>query len=297
MFFRKLSLLVFSVLFSFNLLAATANLRPSNSYEFGHNLPAPEDVMVNFGQASQVSLKKRFSMLVWNLHKGQDADFSKDYPELSYKKDILVNQEMFLNPLMMTVFGDLPGYYFTSATSFFMGAEQFRTGVVTASKVNPISVKYIKTDTLEPVVSSPKMSLVSRFPINNSEKILTVINIHGINFVLGDDYRHEMEKIVNEVKDLPPPIIFTGDFNTWSDERVGILKEAMKKLHLNATHFFPDERMKFNDHVLDHFLYTDDLRIVEAKVEGFYKGSDHKPLEVIVEYSPRPPSRRYRHRQ
>jgi endonuclease/exonuclease/phosphatase (EEP) superfamily protein YafD len=297
MFFTKLSTLVISTLLSLNLLAANANLKRSNSYDFGHNLPAPEDVMVNFGQASQTSLKKRFSLLVWNLHKGQDADFSKDYPELSYKKDILVNQEMLLNPLMMSVFNDLSGYYFTSATSFFMGSDQFRTGVVTASKVNPISVEYIKTDTLEPVVSSPKMSLVSRFPILNGEKILTIINIHGINFVLGDDYRHEMEKIVEAVKDLPPPMIFTGDFNTWSDERVGILRDAMKKLKLSSTHFFPDERMKFNDHVLDHFLYTDDLRIVEAKVEGFYKGSDHKPLEVIVEYSPRPPSRRYHRRQ
>ena len=290
MFFSKLSSLIIGFSLSFNLLA-------SDAQSLGHNLPAPEDVMVNFGKASQPSLKKRFSMLVWNLHKGQDADFSKDYPELSYKKDIMVNQEMLLNPLMTSVFADLSGYYFTSATSFFMGAEQFRTGVVTASKVSPVSVNYIKTDTLEPVVASPKMSLVSRFPIMNGEKILTIINIHGINFVLGDDYRHEMEKIVEAVKDLPPPMIFTGDFNTWSDERVGILKDAMKKLHLNATHFFPDERMKFNDHVLDHFLYTDDLRMVEAKVEGFYKGSDHKPLEVIVEYSPRPPSRRIQRRQ
>lgn len=277
----KALLVAFFLSLSINLLAA----------DFGHPLPAPQDILLTLGKPTKAALPKRIQFLVWNLHKGSDADFSKDFSDLAYKKDIIASQEMLLNPLMISVFSTLPDYLFASATSFFMGSDLYRTGVISASPVKPIEVQYIKTETLEPVVSSPKMTIVTRYPIANTDKFLTVVNIHGINFVDGASYKVEMERIYDQIKNYPSPMVFAGDFNTWSDERMSILSSVASRLNLVETHFFPDERMKFNNHKLDHFLYTEDLRIIEAKVEGFYKGSDHKPLEVLVEYSPRPSKR------
>ncbi|RPJ73759.1 MAG: hypothetical protein EHM20_11705, partial [Alphaproteobacteria bacterium] len=131
-----------------------------------------------------------------------------------------------------------------------------------------------------------KVTLVSRFPIKFSTNLLTVVNIHGINFVDSASYQRVINRIYDSIKNYPSPIIFAGDFNSWSDERNTILKNLCKKLKLRAANFFPDHRMTFNNHPLDHFFYSDDIRIIEAKAEEFYLGSDHKPLELIVEYSP-----------
>lgn len=254
----------------------------------GRSYPVPgdKDVIGGFGFPSKKSLSKRINILVWNLHKGEDETFATDFIELAYKKDLVLGQEMFLNPVMEMVFGSFPHYRFTSATSFFIGKDLIRTGVTTASPVSPSKVDFVRTQTLEPIVNSPKVTLVSRYPIKFSTKELTVVNIHGINFVDSSSYRKEMDRIYETVKNYPSPIIIAGDFNTWNEERNAILRDLSKKLKLKAANFFPDHRMTFNNHPLDHFLYTEDLRVIEAKVEGFYQGSDHKPLEVLVEYSP-----------
>lgn len=269
-------------------IALTAIILSTSVYSsksYSYQVPAPSDVLKNFGFPSQQALSKRMNILVWNLHKGEDGTFATDFAELAYKKDLVIGQEMFLSPLMRMIFGSFPQYYFSSATSFFMGDELTRTGVTTASPVLPSSIDFVRTETLEPIVSSPKVSLISRYPIKNTDKTLTVINIHGINFVDNTSYNKEITRIYEAIKKFPSPLIFAGDFNSWNDERNIILSDLCKKLKLREANFFPDHRMRFNKHPLDHFYYTDDLRVIEAKVEDFYQGSDHKPLELIVEYS------------
>lgn len=256
--------------------------KPAQSYQ----IPSDKDVIKSFGFPSQGSLAKRLSILVWNLHKGEDETFATDFIELAYKKDLVLGQEMFLSPGMRLVFGTFPHYHFTSATSFFVGKELTRTGVATASPVSPSKVDFVRTKTLEPIVNSPKMTLVSRYPLKEAGKFLTVVNIHGINFVDNASYRKEINLIYEAIKHYPSPLIFSGDFNSWNEERNQILKELRQKLNLKEASFYPDFRMRFNNHPLDHFFHTGDLKIIEAKAEDFYRGSDHKPLEVIVEYFP-----------
>ncbi|MDD4974766.1 MAG: endonuclease/exonuclease/phosphatase family protein [Bacteriovorax sp.] len=255
--------------------------------DLSHPVPTDKDVILTFGVPSQRSLSKRINILVWNLHKGSNDTFGTDFVSLAYQKDLVISQEMYLTPLMSMVFGSFPHYFYTSATSFFFGKILTRTGVVTSSPVLPSTIDYVRTETLEPVVNSPKVTLITRYPIRFSTKQLTVVNIHGINFVDGPSYRKEMNRIYEALKNVPSPLIFAGDFNSWNDERYAILKELGQKLKLSEASFSPDYRMTFNKHPLDHFYYTNDIKIISAKVEDFYQGSDHKPLEVIVEYSPR----------
>lgn len=265
----------------FLLLSFTLTPTAGSSY----TIPNEKDVLKSFGFPSQNSLAKRLNILVWNFHKGEDTTFATDFIDLTYKKDLIMGQEMLLNPAMNLVFGSLPQYFFNSATSFYMGKELDRTGVMTASPVSPSAVSYIRTLTLEPIVNSPKVTLVSRYPLKSSSRTLTVVNIHGINFVDNASYRSEINRIYEAIKKYPAPMIFAGDFNSWNDERNAILAELCVKLKLKEARFFPDHRMRFNKHPLDHFFYTEDIRIIEAKVEEFYQGSDHKPLEVTLEYS------------
>ncbi len=255
-------------------------------HAFAWPVPTPDKVLYNLGKASSQSLPKRMNILVWNLHKGANETFASDFNELSYQKDILVNQEMQLDLHMGAIFASLPLMQYSTATSFYLGKDLLRTGVSTASTVMPSKIGFVRTTTLEPVINSPKVTLITQYPIRLSTKQLTVVNIHGINFVDGPSFRKEINNIYEAIKEMPSPLIFTGDFNSWNDDRNAILKEMADKLHLKEAHFFPDNRMTFNKHPLDHFYYTEDIKIIEAKVEGFYQGSDHKPLELVIEYSP-----------
>lgn len=254
--------------------------------DYSHPVPSEKDVILTFGAASEDSLPTRMNILVWNLHKGANKTFAADYNILATEKNLVLSQEMYLNPLMRTVFGAFTYDFYATATSFLFGKVLTRTGVDTSSPVRPASISFIRTETLEPVINSPKVTLITRYPIRSTNKLLTVVNIHGINFVEGSSYHKEINRIYETLKNIPGPLIFAGDFNSWDDDRYATLKEMSQKLNLNEAQFSPDFRMKFNKHPLDHFYYTSDIKIISAKVEDFYLGSDHKPLEVEIEYSP-----------
>lgn len=252
---------------------------------FTSPMPTDSEVIIPFGKASKKYLPaKHWSFLVWNLHKGEDKTFKPEYLALSLGRDIIMNQEIYLDENMKDVFNLLLPFKIETATSFFYGREKIRTGVANISPVAADFTQFIRTDTREPILHSPKMTLVTSYPIRYSTKKLTVVNVHGINFVSDAGYKKEMERIYQEIKDIPAPLVFAGDFNSWNEDRLDILNEYVKKLNLKEAGFLPDNRITFNGNFLDHFYYTSDIKITKARVDAIYKGSDHKPLTVEVDY-------------
>ncbi|MBC7430294.1 MAG: endonuclease/exonuclease/phosphatase family protein [Bacteriovorax sp.] len=250
-------------------------------------VPTDNDVIHTLGHSSRTQLpSSRIKFLVWNLHKGANDTFDIEYPALAFDRDIIMNQEIFLDSNMTTVWRFLPQFIFTTATSFFDGKEKIRTGVANISTVAPTSSDFLRTQTLEPIIHSPKVLLISSYPIRGTDKKLTVVNIHGINFVSSKSFELELNRIYAKIKDIPSPLVFAGDFNTWNDERLNLLVQFSKKMNLSEAKYLPDHRMTFNGRPLDHFLYSADIKIISARVDGIYTGSDHKPLQVEIEYSP-----------
>lgn len=248
-------------------------------------IPTDDDVVHPIGKASKSQLPaKNISFLVWNLYKGANDTFKPEYLALTFNRDIIMNQEIFLDQKMNDVFRYMPQYLFETATSFFSGKERIRTGLANISSVQSSFTQFVRTQTLEPVVNSPKLALITSYPIRFSTKKLTVVNIHGINFVSTKSFRLELHRIYEAIKDIPSPLVFAGDFNTWNADRIAILQEYATKLGLQEARFLPDNRMTFNGYPLDHFLHTSDLKIKKARVDSIYKGSDHKPLTVEAEF-------------
>lgn len=247
--------------------------------------PSDADVIKTLGSPSRATLPARkMKFLVWNLHKGTEDTFRYEYLLLAYDRDMVMNQEIFLDENSLDVFSLMPHFFFTTATSFFSGKENIRTGVANNSPIKPVQTMFVRTQLKEPVVHSPKVTLITRYPIANTDKLLTVVNLHAINFVSTDSFRIEMQRIYDAIKNIPSPLVFAGDFNTWNNDRMIILDEYKKKLGLSEAKFSPDNRLKFHGYPLDHFLYTSDIKITRARVDDFYQGSDHKPLQVEIEY-------------
>jgi endonuclease/exonuclease/phosphatase (EEP) superfamily protein YafD len=247
-------------------------------------IPSDSQVILNIGSATKQTLpNKKLQVLVWNLHKGADKTFEKDFKILARNKDLILTQEFYLNPKMEQIFSQLSDYMFATATSFFMSSEEVRTGVATASPVSAITTNFLRTINREPFLQSPKMALITQYPIENSTEYLTVINLHAINFVTAKTFNEEIEQIDQlavKLKITRSPLLIAGDFNTWSKERIKILNNFKDKLQLDEATFFPDNRITFNSLPLDHVYYSKELELISAKSDSFYQGSDHKPLEL-----------------
>ena len=56
-------------------------------------------------------------------------------------------------------------------------------------------------------------------------------------------------------------------------------------LNLISASFSPDFRKTWNDYPLDHFFHSRHFKIIKAKADQTYGGSDHQPLVLEIEFN------------
>jgi endonuclease/exonuclease/phosphatase (EEP) superfamily protein YafD len=251
----------------------------SNLIYADYTVPKSDNVVSSIGQAKKNELDpKSVKLLIWNLYKGQRESFETSFVKLVKSKDILILQEMFLDKKMTSLFTSLSDFSFIGATSFMDSG--IRTGVLTASQSRVIDSKYIVSNFAEPFTQTPKMSLLSYFAVRGFKSQLLVVNTHAINFVSLSEYENQINELYLKINSYGGPVIFAGDFNTWSAGRIEILQNYTKKLKLKEVSFDKDDRLKFFGRPLDHIYYSSGIQLLKASVRGELDGSDHKPIEV-----------------
>lgn len=246
------------------------------------SIPSPNNVLRTLGRASENILQRDLNIVVWNLYKGKNATFTKEFLKITEDADLIISQEMFLDYSMNKTLLSKDQYFYQTATSFFSGKNDVRTGLITGSKVAPLSAKYIRTINTEPFAKTPKLTMLTTYDVEGIDRPLMVANIHGINFVTHDVFSIEINRIFKVLKNHKGPMIFAGDFNTWSVERLKTLNRLASSIGLKPTVFFPDNRTTFNGNKLDQFYHTNDIHVTSAKAISEFQGSDHTPLLVNV---------------
>lgn len=254
---------------------------------FGYEVPTNDQVLFRFGKNISNTLNpKEIKILVWNIYKGDKATFKTWFPLLNQDRDITIIQEMLLTPtlkVMMNLF--LKDHVL--ATSF-INDDNFRTGVMTSSSVEAKEISFQVSEKTEPVVDTPKVALLTTYPIRKSNKELLVINIHAINFVDNKWFEKQIldlfKAVDRHLDGQKGPVVFAGDFNTWNKNRYYFLDRFCRERGLKQATFVPDRRMTFNGNPLDHVIYSPDLELTESKVLGNVDGSDHKPIVVAFKY-------------
>ncbi|NMU84205.1 hypothetical protein HKB16_15060, partial [Vibrio parahaemolyticus] len=77
----------------------------------------------------------------------------------------------------------------------------------------------------EPWLRLPKSALYSQYHLSNGEK-LAVVNVHAINFTVGTkEYVSQLTALEMLLKHHVGPILFAGDFNSWSESRVNAMRQ------------------------------------------------------------------------
>ncbi len=241
-----------------------------------HKVPKNDDVIQVFDMTNKSMLPGTFKVAVWNMYKGKKPSWETSFFKLAHSHDILISQEMFMKGRMEEIFTSTEGFEFTSATSFYFDGNE-RTGVATISKVPSFIQEFQRSHYREPIIRSPKVVLVSTYPLANGEELL-VANIHAINFVSARKLRHQIQTVANRINEHVGPVIFAGDFNTWSRRKQRYMRKILKAAGLTEVKYHGgDHRMRVFKNLID-FLWYRGLKLEEAKVLGNIDGADHIPM-------------------
>jgi endonuclease/exonuclease/phosphatase (EEP) superfamily protein YafD len=128
------------------------------------------------------------------------------------------------------------------------------------------------------------MTLLTEYPIEGSQQTLLVANIHALNVVPVIDQAKQLWDVEKILKKHQGPIVFAGDFNTWSWGKVETMKRVMRRLGLTEVTFFPDLRRLLLGEIID-YIFIKDLEVIESQVFSVQMGSDHPAMTVRLRYT------------
>ena len=215
-----------------------------------------------------------FSLLSWNMQKGIKEGWKEDFRRLSYNKDLLIIQEASLTDVMKSLLQE-KHHYWDLALAFEY--KDNKTGVLTASKVEPSFLCTFRNK--EPLTRIPKTILITRYPLSGGNQVVMLANVHLINYTLTvSNFRAQLKQLEKILSKHQGPLIVSGDFNTWNDERMAVVHTIASSLDLKAVTFSENYRSTVFGHNVDHIYYRG-LELIKA-LSVKLTTSDHNPLIV-----------------
>jgi endonuclease/exonuclease/phosphatase (EEP) superfamily protein YafD len=219
---------------------------------------------------------RAFRVLVWNIHKELDDGWQRDLRSFAAANDVLLLQETLLQPSLRDTLDDA-GLRWVMASSFLYDTQD--VGVLTATRVAPLASCTQRT--IEPLLRIPKSAVISWLRIEGTRETLAIVNVHAINFDLFiDSYRSQFGALADVLAAHQGPIVFAGDFNTWSDARDRVVAETAAQLGMTELHLQKDRRAVFFGRHLDHF-FVRGLNLIDVHAIRVLS-SDHNPVVAIL---------------
>jgi endonuclease/exonuclease/phosphatase (EEP) superfamily protein YafD len=245
------------------------------------------------------ALSPSIRIVDWNTQKGRNSQFRSDLAILieRYEPDIVFLQEARADLLETYQMG---GYFAEGWSYPWPGGTTI--GVMTLSKVAPLEIKPIPSKYREFCVTAPKVSLMTKLPLPNGDTLLAA-NVHLLAFERWGTkkLRSQLDDLKSIMADHKGPIIMAGDFNTWREKRLELVRELAKELNLQEVTEFPpgrttaDMRLSCLNWI---FGIEKDLPLDRLYYRGFtdysaellpYDSSDHRAILVTLTLKPKNP--------
>ncbi|MFT6986862.1 MAG: endonuclease/exonuclease/phosphatase (EEP) superfamily protein YafD [Psychromonas sp.] len=219
-------------------------------------------------------LPSPFTLLNWNIYKQRKPQWQEKLQEWAKDADLLTLQEVKYSP-ELTYFSETNNFYYLQNYAFKY--RDYIYGVNTLSKQPALAV--CGTRDSEPWIRVPKTALASSYALANSTDLLLLINLHGINFTFtAEPLSKQLQPYLELIKTHSGPIIFSGDFNSWSGQRLAAIEAPLLKSGFNEVLFAKDQRMTIFNRPLDH-IYFRGLKVIKAESIAT-TASDHTPQRV-----------------
>ena len=230
-------------------------------------------------QADQVPpeiTQKTFRLLIWNLHKGQDAGWQQALNRLAQGRDLLLLQEVLNTQELAAQYSSrFPTALYASAFAYL----QQQSGVEILSQFAPHF--YCAGSKSEPWIRIPKVGAAMSFPLSHGQALL-LVNVHLINFEINPTaYEEQLRTLMQLVSQHQGPLVLSGDFNSWNGYRAQIIRKVINEFGLEEVFFEQDHRLRFLGNPLDH-IFVRGLNVLSATTEPT-ESSDHAPLLLEVE--------------
>jgi len=238
--------------------------------------PVDEQPFMHLGSPEGEALpQKGVRVGIWNICKGAGGrHFEHDYRILCHQTHLVLLQEALLSERAMRAFVE-PGLELLHAASY-RRRDGLRDGVMTAARVPMSSVpQRVVCKYSEPVLKTPKVALVTTYPVLNSQQTLMVINLHA---TLLRSVRRAQEEIFHLLSQLPAhrgPVLLAGDFNTFTRGYLHRIVNQLRRLGLEWVPIPDDPRSRFG--LLDQ-VFVKGLTVTRLEVDQTKASSDHYPL-------------------
>ncbi|WP_019615894.1 endonuclease/exonuclease/phosphatase family protein [Psychromonas ossibalaenae] len=247
-----------------------------NNQQLYHST-CPELSRVRQPADNAAKLSFPFTLLNWNIYKQQNKNWRAKLLEWSAKADLLTLQEVKYSQPLKNFSLNNQFFYLHNYAFKYAG---FIYGVNTLSKFPAMQV--CATRYSEPWIIVPKTGLAAAYPLQNSSQTLLVINLHGVNFTFtSQPLKNQLQPYLSLIKQHNGPILFSGDFNTWTDARLESVELALIKSGFKETLFKKDLRISVFGLPLDHVYYRG-LKIIDSQSIAT-NASDHSPQLVTFD--------------
>ncbi len=221
-------------------------------------------------------------LLVWNTYKAKNPSWSADFAFLSLDKEVVILQEAFLSDTMKAAFENQDTFHYKMATSFIYKKNNTPTGTATGSTVYPVKYYYKKTRDVELIGLTPKALMFTEYALQGRGDTLLVINIHALNSVPSFVLKRHLEDGAVEIAKHHGPVVFAGDFNTWSKLKIKTMRDVMKTVGMTEVQFANgNERMhvKVTKNIID-YIFVRGVEASDGWVWSNLQGADHKAMTV-----------------
>jgi endonuclease/exonuclease/phosphatase (EEP) superfamily protein YafD len=251
-----------------------------------------------FGQVPEKTIDQTYScswslpnnslkVLSWNIAKNNyEASWIDDFLTIvqQYQPDKIFLQEVRLGVKAKEI-PALEGMGWSFAPNFVDTFDHTYSGILIATKAEPLKSQALLTKHYEPITKTPKVSLFAEYSLSNQPETLLAVNAHLINFVTLSKFKAQLQEVESILSQHQGAIIFSGDFNTWSRSRWLLLLQMATRLGLTPVSFSPRERKKiksfFLSPPLDYIFYRGlKQKPFTARVIDNVSSSDHSPLLV-----------------
>lgn len=219
------------------------------------------------------SKDNRLTVMVWNIYKQQKLNWLSILKEYGKDRDLILLQEAKASDELVKFSKD---HFLVGDQVPAIEITKDSYGVMTLASSYPVYSRPFRT--AEPFLRLAKSALITIYPLFD-KRLLMVVNIHSINFSLGVKiYREQIQSISEHVMNHNGPVIFAGDFNTWSRKRLHLLYLFTRRMGLKPVSFDDDCRKSFLNSPLDFVFYRG--LILEKSEVLQTDASDHNPLLV-----------------
>lgn len=255
--------------FSIFTVSSTAQLNINQSISQDHSLQCFENPQAEF-----IDNNGQLDILVWNIYKQSEPSWQQELELYTKDSSLALLQEVSMND-EFKAYTQKSNWFSSHVDAFKVFGNS--TGVLTLSTSSPLlACAHIE---LEPWLQLPKSGIYATFRLSDGRE-LVVVNLHSVNFTYGvEEYEKQINELVEALKKHQGPIIFAGDLNAWSLERIETIEKTLNQLKLIEVKFDPDNRKQFiNGLALDYVFYRE-LQLISAE-SSISIASDHNPLLV-----------------